>query len=498
MKIYTLNRNVLSLLIGSIFILAGNSALAQSPKKYYKNGFYEKAFLGATKKQNKKVKLKEKHAEIIRNSYVKIYEKHGDQITSKETNWEQGYNTLIRLIGFRSKVKHPMIYDGLKNMLYDQTVLYALASKFNDENQKDLGNAAIAEGKEEFEKALKIYQNISVRHKQAEPITTLEERLSIVDFQSMIDATHIKIGDKCIAEASELLLVGNKSSAEKAIQLIRKAKMYRPLDSEEENLLTLANLIIGESWITEAEDLMKTPTKQNARMAHDLLNKARSKRTLTPEQEDLFKRCEDLGMTRVLVEVKGESPKFDSNAFSGHLNKKKPSRWLNYFVEKPDSKIDYNLLVNEGKPVVTLGKVRRRVEERTKTVEYWEEVTDSEGNTSKVKKTKQVSAMVIILSRTKTAQMSWTAQLTNPVTGAKEYSEVRVTKKEITHEFASLQSGDILALPENIETDVDLDSQPFPTDAEMINDIQGTYLSELTVFLKFQKDHMRNVNEVIE
>ncbi len=59
------------------------------------------------------------------------------------------------------------------------------------------------------------------------------------------------------------------------------------------------------------------------------------------------------------------------------------------------------------------------------------------------------------------------------------HSETEESLVEHTNEYASLESGDILALPENIETGVDLDSQPFPTDKEMKNQVTQNYINSL-------------------
>ncbi len=67
----------------------------------------------------------------------------------------------------------------------------------------------------------------------------------------------------------------------------------------------------------------------------------------------------------------------------------------------------------------------------------------------------------------------------------------------ITNESVSLESGDILALPENGKYDVDLDSQPFPTNKEMQGQAIQQYISELVKLVNSGKDHMRNINAAI-
>lgn len=60
-----------------------------------------------------------------------------------------------------------------------------------------------------------------------------------------------------------------------------------------------------------------------------------------------------------------------------------------------------------------------------------------------------------------------------------------------------MESGDILALPENIESDVSLDSQPFPTDSEMSSLAKQLYLKELKLFLRDKKTHLLNLDLIV-
>lgn len=479
-------------------LLVSISAISQSPKKYLKNGFYEKAFVEAVHKQNRKVKLKKKHTEVIYESYKKMCEKHTTNIISPATKWAYSYDQLIRMVRYRAKVTHPGVSENLENLLYNQPVLEHLAKKFNEENKSDIEVAKSYESVQNYEKAFDVYQGMKIRHDQAEPITTLSDRLILIDCESKIEFVNRKIGDQYIIEAKKFLKIGTKEAANSAIELIKKARSHRPLDLEEEELLTLANLIIGESWIVEAKKLMQTPTKKNARLAYELMNRARSARTLTAEEEELLELAESMGMTRVLLKVKGDNPVNDASSLSGVLNKGKASNWLTYYYSSDyDQVIDFEMEISEKPPKVVLGNIRRQVKQSTKNVEYWEEEIDAEGNTVKVKKTRLAVAMVAIVSRTKTANMQWSLIVKDLRDGNAIHSETKETKIELTNEYVSLESGDILALPDNIESDIELDSQPFPTDQEMLLQVKDQYLSELISLVKSNKDHMRNLNVIL-
>lgn len=485
--------------ISALLILSGHSNItAQSPKKLLANGYYEQAFVDATKKQNKKVKMKKKFTEVIYKSYETIYEKGSNLIASTEYDWNNSYNSLIRVAGFRSKVKHPGVSEHLTNIFYDENVLGNLIVKFNAENEKDLEKALTFEGEEKYIKALDIYHQIEVRQKQAEPITTFKDRLQLIDTEERINLVNRRIGDQYIEQAEKLLFDGSKENAKDAIVLINKAKSHRPLDRDEEELLSLANLIIRDSWMQEAKNLLHTKTKRNGRLAYELINKTRSIKSLTTEEELLLQQAQDLGITRVLVAVKGNSPIHTSQSLSGILNKEKSTSWITYYAEESDIKTDLTLEITEIKPRVILGDVRKRIEQRSKKVEYYEDEVDASGNTVKVKKTKNVTAMIAFLSRTKSSHINWTASLTDNKDGQVVYTESRESKIERVNEFASVESGDIRALPENIESDVALDSQPFPTDEEMSNLVSQLYLKELELFLRDKKDHLLNIDLVQE
>ena len=495
----TLKKNSKAILAFSLFVSLSLQVIGQSPKKYFKNGFFEQAFVEAVHKQNKKVKLKKKHVEIINKSYLIIYEKHSEVIVSADADWQQSYNRLIRMVKFRAKVKHPGVYDKLNNILYDKTVLEHLALKFNEENLEDLQVAKNFESTNDYVKAFSLYQGMSMRHDQAEPITTLSDRLVIIDCESKIENVNQKIGDQYILEAEILLGKPSKQSAKAAIELIEKARSHRPLNFEEEELLTLANLFLGDSFIDEAEKLISTRTKKNARLAFELINRARSVKTLSTKEEKLLETAKSLGMTRILVKIKGGKPINDIQSLSGVLNKGKSSSWVAYYYSTDNNEVmDFEMEITENRPTVILSDIRKRVTQNTKTVEYWEEVTDAEGNTTKVKKTRLAIAMVTIVSQTKTAQLDWTILLKDLLDGKTIHSETKESKNIITHEYASLKSGDILALPEDIESDVELDSQPFPSDENMLTQIKKTYLNELNALVNSRKDHLINVNLIIE
>jgi len=497
--IQTLKVNLKAIFAITLFMSLSLSAYSQSPKKYLKNGYYEKAFVDAAHKQNKKVKLKKKHVEVINDSYKTIYEKHSAVITSSETDWQQSFNAFIRLSAFRAKVRHPGVYDKLENVLIDKTALDHVAKKFNDSNLSDLEVAASFESVGKHNKALELYEGMAARHEQVKTVPTLKDRLILIDCESKIDMANQKIGDQYIREAREILEGASKKGAESAIKLIEKARRHRPLDIEEEELLTLANLVIGESWILEAEKLINTRTKKNARLAFELINRTRTVRVLTAEEERLLETAKSLGTTRVLLNVKGKDPINDSKSLSGILNREKSTQWINYYFEKNAGEaIDFEMEITENQAKVKLGDIRKRVTQNTKTVEYWVEEKDSLGNVTKVKKTRLAVAMVTILSRTKTADVNWSIVLKDVADGKAVHSETKLTKHELTHEFVSLNSGDILALPENIESDIELDSQPFPTDKDMLNQVEKLYLHELNSLVNNRKDHLRNVNRIIE
>lgn len=262
--------------------------------------------------------------------------------------------------------------------------------------------------------------------------------------------------------------------------------------------MNLANLIIGESWIIEAQKLVNTRTKKNARLAFELINRARTVRTLTSEEEVLLETAKELGMTCILVKINGAKPIHDAQSLSGILNKKKSSQWVTYYSDDDTDAIDFEMEITENEPKVVLGGIRKEVSQNTKTVEYWVEEKDASGKPVKVKKTRLAVAMVTKLSRTKTATTNWSITLKDISDGKSEYSDTKESKVEVTNEFVSLASGDILALPENIESDIELDSQPFPDDNEMINRVKKRYLNELNALINSRKDHMRNVNRIIE
>lgn len=471
---------------------------AQSPKKLLANGYYEQAFLDATKKQNKKVKLKSKFTDVIYKSFELIYAKGTDIISSGTHNWETSYSTLVRVNSFRNSVKHPGVYPNLKDILHDQNILGNLIVKFDKENNRDLNKAVSLEGEGKFLKARDVYNQIKKRQEQAVQISTIKEDLSLIDTEERIKFTNQRIGDQYIEEAKKLLHDGTKDNARDAITLINKAKSHRPLDKGEEELLTLANLIIRDSWMQEAKVLLRTKTKRNGRLAYELINKTRSIKSLTTEEEMLLQHAQELGMTTVRLKMKGKNGIHTSQTLSGILNKERSTPWITYYASDSDIEADLEMEITENKPRVILGDVRRRVEQRTKQVEYYENETDANGNTVKVKKTKNVTAMVAILSRTKSSHINWSISLTDKANGNVVYAENNESRIERINEFASVESGDILALPENIESDVALDSQPFPTDKEMSDLVTELYLKELEIFLKNKKDHLLNNDLILE
>lgn len=482
-----------------VFTFCGNFwASAQSPKKLLANGYYEQAFLDAAKKQNKKVKIKKKQTSIIYESYDLIYAEGFKAIASKDNDWQRSYDHFIRVVTYRSRVKHPGVSKNLKNILYDESALGNLSVKFNYENKRDLDRAVLLESEEKYIKALDIYHQINVRQSQAEPITTFKDRLQVIDTEDKMNQVNQKIGDQYIEQAKKRLYQGSKEDAKVSIELIEKARSHRALDRDEEELLRLANLIIRDSWMQEAKKLLLTKTKRNGRLAYELINKTRSIKGLSTEEELLLQQALELGMTNVRVVVKGSNFIHTSKKLSGILNKGKASEWITYYDEDSEVKRDYDLEVSETKPKTILGDVQKRIEQRTKKVEYYENETNAAGEVVKVKKTKNVTAFVAILSRTKSSTIDWTASLIDKVDGKIVYTENNGSQIERKNEFASLESGDILALPENIETDISLDSQPFPTDKEMDDLVTRLYIKELTIFLKTKKDHLLNIDLIQE
>lgn len=486
-------------LIFTFFLLSSLNGTAQSPKKYLKNGFYEQAYLESVKKQNKKVKIKKKFSVVIYESYEQIYKKNHAVIISSDSDWEKSFNAFIRVANFRLKMKHPGVLNKLKDIYDDKELIVLLAGKFNETNFQAINEAASHESIGKFDKAIELYQAIAKRTKQVKPISVLYDKLIIIDTEKKIVQANQKIGDQHISEARKLLESGMKKDAEQAVIQIKKASLYRPLDAEEEELLVLANLIIGDAWMSEAEKLLQTRTKRNARMAYDLINKARTVRNLSVAEEQLLNSAHQLGMTRVLVKVNGKSSLHSAQYLSGILNKKKSSSWLTYYYERNNnSPIDFELIIEEKDLTVILGDIRKEVKQNSKTVEYWEEELDANGNKVKVKKSKVVVAMVAILSRTKTANIPWSITLKDLGDGQHVYSETKETIVEITHQSASLVSGDVRALPENISTDINLDTHPFPSDKEMTKQVKDKYLKELNDLIVSKKDHLLNLNKVID
>jgi len=398
--------------------------ISQSPKKLLANGFHEQAFVNAVYKQNKKVKLKKKYTEVIYPSYDIIYSKNSEIIASTETTWQQSYNALILTSKYRAKVTHPGVYDKLTNILYDKANLDHIGTKFNDSNQKDLGTALTFESQGKFDKALEIYQVIEKRHQQATPITTLGDRLLIIDYEAKIDNVNQQIGDQYLVEATNLIGAGTVKSAKAAIKLIEKARTYRPLDMEEEALLELAHLIMSNSMMEDAKKLLKTPTKKNARLAFELIESVRKMRTLSPEEERLSEKARDWGTTRILVTIKGSDPVNSKESVSGFLNKSKDSKWVNFYNSNQASeRYDFEMEITENQPKVILGKRRKEVSQHTKTVEVVETETDNQGNTTQVTKTKPVIAIVAVFSRTKSATLNWSIVLKDLSDSKSAFSE---------------------------------------------------------------------------
>lgn len=493
-----MKRNISMLLALAFIIGVSLPSYSQSPKKYLKNGFYEQAFVEAVYKQNKKVKLKKKYTEVIFPSYKEIYARHSADILNSERGWDQSFNRFIRMIKFRAKVKHPGVYDKLGDILYDKAALDALGNKFNAANLKDLEVAGSFESVGNYEKALEKFQVVAARNESVKSITTLLDRLIIIDCEPKIENANQKIGDQYIAEAHDLLQSASSEGAKAVIKKIEKARTYRPLDLEEEELLKLANLIIGESWIIQAEKLIDTRTKKNARLAFELINRARTIRTLTAEEERLLEKAEELGMTRVLVKLDSKDQMHDSKSISGILNKGKGSRWISYYNEETEAAIDFEMNITQNKPIVVLGDKRKKVSQESKTVEYWVEETDAAGNIVKVKKTKLAVAMVATLSQTKSAHLGWSIIVKDLMDGKAVHSDSKESLVEIKHEFVSVESGDVLALPDNVESEVELDSQPFPADKEMLRQVKDQYVGQIIKLVNSQKNHLLNVNVIIE
>jgi len=479
-------KNLKLILAVALFIGFSINSNAQSPQKYFDNGMYEQAFVEAAYKQNKKVKLKEKFTDVIYKSYEIIYADHQKTIIAPESNWKRSYNRFIRLGKFRAKIKHQGVKPKIKDSYYDENLLNPLAIKFNNTNQLDLDQARIYENNNEHEKALPHYQKIRIRHNEVKAITELIPKLNIFDYQSMIDNCNQIIGDKYIEEAV-LILGESEHSAEAAIDLVNLAAAYRPLSLEEKEIITLANLIKGEAWIKEAKRLVESGDKHNGRMAFELVEKAKKMRALTAEEVELGKRAEALGMTRVLIILNGEAV-YTAASLSAQLNSKGKEKWVTYyFSSEGQQQMDFELLLTEAEPKIVLDKVRKKVEQQTREVEYWEEVTDANGKTTKVKKTRQAVGIVATLTQTKTATIKWTAMLKNLSDNQMSYNESKETKIELTHQYASLVSGDALALPQESTPDVNLESQPFPTDVEMKKQIEDLYKQELkTLILGWQ------------
>ena len=56
----------------------------------------------------------------------------------------------------------------------------------------------------------------------------------------------------------------------------------------------------------------------------------------------------------------------------------------------------------------------------------------------------------------------------------------------------------MLALPDNIETEVDLDSQPFPSDKDMVKQVKDLSLSEFFRTINEQNLYLENLNDPIK
>lgn len=481
-----------------LFLFFTRAGLAQSPKKYFKHGYYEQAFVEAAYKQNKKVKLKEKYTSIIYQSYDIIYLRHSEIIASPETDWESSYTRLIRMGNFRAKVKHPGVYNNLQDISMDSPILDALGEKFNESNQRSMAKADTLEAEGNFNLALLEYKTIKKRHLEAQPLSTLEKRLIILDFEGKINNCHQKIGDQYIKQAREEL-AKEEPHANTIIALVTAAKGHRPLSPDEEGLLHQGKLIKADSWIKEAYELMAAGTKQSMRSAFELINDVRYIRNLSPEEEKQSKHCEKLGTTNVLVKLSGNPPIHTTELLTGILNERKSSKWLAFYEDKKDGqKADFILEVSETEPNIQMGKLQKEITQNTKTVEYYEEVTDANGKVTKVKKTRQAVAVIAKLRRDKTAELKWTLSIKdlsdeNPSGIEEHISEIIVTK-----ESASFVSGDILAAPEKSDSGVDFNSQPFPTDPEIRKQIIEQYRDELWELIKKSQLQNQNINNQIK
>lgn len=461
-------------LLLSVFI--SFSVKAQSPKKYLKNGFYEQAFVEATYRQNKRVKLKKKHAEVIYQSYEEIYKRHASYILSSETSWEESALKFVRMTKFLAKVKHPMVFENLKNITYDSPILEVLANKFNASNNIDQELASQSMQQGNYTQALTHYEWIGERFLCILPYSTLVKRVQSIDYQGQIDYIHQLIGDDYVTEARILLESSNSSDAKQAIYFLNEASRHRMLTSEEENLFRLADLIIGQSWMEEAKNLMKSPTKLNAQLAHALIEKVKKLRVITMEEEQLMNQAYEKGMTNVLVIVKGGG----SAHMSGQLNRSKSNKWVTYYYQKQsDIRFDYEITMEQNSPKVQLGTIQKEVHQSSKNVIYWEEEMDENGNVIKVKKERLAVGIFAILTRDKTASITWSVAIKDLKNGKVTISEKRTSNITYSNKYASLVSGDILAAPENIETEIHLDSQPFPSDKQMKMEVNGLFLQEM-------------------
>lgn len=471
------NMRLFTILIMMIAVFGVNG---QSAKKYFKNGFYEEAFYKSVKKQNRKVKLKPKWATIIQQSYDSIYVNHSSLIQSYDLDWERSYQNYIRLSRFKEQVNHPKVYERLKSLEYDRVINEAMAEKFNVENQSDIDMASGVEVQGDFHQALNYYQQIGRRHKQVETIGTLNNRLIFYDYQAFIDEANQNIGDDLIKEAMDLMEKSTEQRANQALRLIEQARQYRPLSFEEEELIKLVQLMKGDSWMTEAKKLIATRTKPNARLAFELIRKTNQIRPLTSEEQSLLERAKTTGTTNVLV--KSAQPKgiHSSEAIAGHLNQSNQSIWVNYHSNQQSGvKYDYEVELQSSNPKVALGKVDKKVSQSTRTVEYYEDEINAQGQTVKVKKTRLAIGMVAVLSQTKSAEIKWKL-IVRSSTNVQPISSVQKTSRiEYVNQFASLVSGDVLSLPENIETDVKLESQPFPSNNELSAQVKSLFLNDL-------------------
>ena len=106
--------------------------------------------------------------------------------------------------------------------------------------------------------------------------------------------------------------------------------------------------------------------------------------------------------------------------------------------------------------------------------------------------------MVAYFSRTKTASLNWSIQVKDVADGNIAHSESRESKMEHTNKYVSLISGDKEALPNDVESGTEINSQPFPEDSQMLNQVQQMYLNELTDLIRNRKDYMRNVDKILD